>query len=87
VNNRNLWIGLGAGAAGLLGYGVLKLLADRGSKKRKPSHGGKPAPPGNSKRKDGDRRPEKIPCPACGEPVGEYEFFCPACGHSFDKKG
>jgi hypothetical protein len=54
--------------------------------RRKKAKDEKAAPEENAV-KDNDKRPGKIPCPGCGQPVCEYEFFCPACGYSMDRKG
>lgn len=86
MNRRSIGIGLGIGALGLLGYGVSRLVARNLNGRRERTKDEKTAPE-EAPEKDKDKRPEKIPCPGCGQPVREYEFFCPACGYSMDKKG
>lgn len=90
LNRRTLWIGLGIGTAGILGYGAARILKGGAGRRRRRNADGKGSEIVAGVRIEPeeaacDRRPEKRPCPGCGRPVSEYEFFCPFCGYSFEK--
>ena len=70
---------LGGAAAGLLGYGASRYLKGRKESENRPPEIPEPKAPE-------DKKISQYDCPSCGKPVKEYEFFCPYCGHSPEKK-
>jgi len=81
MSKKTIGIGLGIGAAGILGYALTKLIAGNAKEKRAKRECG-----GRETQAAPDSRPGNVNCPSCGAAVREYDFFCPVCRHPMEQK-
>ena len=78
MSKRNVGIGLGVGAAGVIGYLATRLIV--GNRKKRVAA----SPVEKKPAVELDARPKDITCPECSAPVREYEFFCPVCKYPME---